>query len=300
MKRIRRLGAVLLAGVLLIVAAGGWVLSENALRRLRAPFEVPLADGEIEVEVDAPDGVTLRGALAPGANSECSVLLLHGVADSRNGVARQTALLRAAGYATLRADVRAHGASGGDRLSFGVAERGDTAAWVRYLKNRGARRVCGFGVSMGAGILLQTPGEFAAIVADSPFACFPDVAVWRVSRTTQWSPAAAALFVNAALWIERLQSGQDLRQACPEKALRASATPVLLIHGERDMSIPPEHSQRLAAACGPNCTLKIVPGAEHTLSVAVAGAQYRDWVLEFLRRNGGAPVSGTPQKPRAN
>lgn len=287
MKRVRRLGAVLLAGILLIVAAGGWVLSENALRRLRPPFQVPLAEGEVAVEIAAHDGVTLRGALAPGAGPETAVLLLHGVADSRSGVAGQTALLRKAGYTTLRADVRAHGASGGDRLSFGVIEREDTKAWVRFLRGRGARRVYGFGVSMGAGILLQTPGEFTAIVADSPFACFPGVAVWRVSQTTKWSPAAASLFVNAALWIERLQSGRDLREACPEKALRASATPVLLIHGGRDANIPPEHSQRLAAACGANCTLVLVPEAPHTMAIRVNEAWYRDKVLEFLGRGRG-------------
>jgi hypothetical protein len=284
MRRVRRLGAVLLAGALVILLTGAWVLSEGALRRPLPLSGGHFLEGETTVEVTAPDGVRLRGALARGAAPESAVLLFHGASDSRRGVARPAAFLHAAGFTTLRADLRAHGASDGGRLSFGVVERTDAAAWVRFLREAGARRVFGLGVSMGASILLQSPDGFTAIVADSPFSCFPAIATFRLARATRWPPGLAAPFVHVGLWIERLRNGNDLRKACPEITLRNAATPVLLIHGERDADTPAWHSRRLAEVCGAHCTLMIAREAGHTMALAVAEDEYRKRVLEFFGR----------------
>jgi dipeptidyl aminopeptidase/acylaminoacyl peptidase len=68
--------------------------------------------------------------------------------------------------------------------------------------------------------------------------------------------------------------GVNLWQASPVAALRASPTPVLLIHGALDTNIPPRHSRELHAAAPAHTELWEVPGAGHVASLGTARAEY--------------------------
>ena len=125
--RLRRLLQLLaIAAVLyaVVAVAGGIVLAELALhpqrrslldaararQSLTQEFHVPVDD----VSISAQDGATLRAwFIAPSHPSGSAVILLHGVADNREGMIGYAALFLRHGYAVLLPDSRAHGESGG-------------------------------------------------------------------------------------------------------------------------------------------------------------------------------------------
>ncbi len=86
--------------------------------------------GAITIALAARDGVTLSAwwLRAPASNSNC-VLVLHGVGDSRAGSAGFAPMFLEAGYSVLLPDSRAHGASGGQFVTYGLLEKYDALEW---------------------------------------------------------------------------------------------------------------------------------------------------------------------------
>jgi hypothetical protein len=105
MKRLLRILLVVLLFPLLLSAVAGWMGAPGFLhpeKRLLAPDMLRDADvtfGQIgarreELDVRAPDGATLRGWKVRAAKPNGSwVLVFHGVADNRYGMAEHALLL---------------------------------------------------------------------------------------------------------------------------------------------------------------------------------------------------------------
>lgn len=240
--------------------------------------------GSRVVSIQVQDGATMRAAWTVPANgSGRCVLVLHGVGGARSSSQRYTAPLVASGYATLAPDSRAHGESGGDLVTYGLLERYDAAAWARWMRAQGCRRVFGHGESLGASVLLMANALdggplFEAIVADCPFADLIDTAEYRAQQLfpvpNAVAGAIAKLAVGAGGAYSKWMYDLDFAQASAEKAIAARATPVLLIHGAADNRTPPEQSQRLAAANPQVTELWLVEGARHVGSFRAARDQY--------------------------
>ena len=252
------------------------------------------------VSVQAADGAVLRGwYVVPDHQNGQAVILLHGIADNRSGVAGYGQAFLHEGYRILLPDSRAHGESGGNVATYGLLESDDIHRWVSWLYGKGARCVDGFGESMGAALVLESlrsESRFCAVVADSAFSDFRNVAYDRegyfvgagsfgmeriVGRTVGLLPAEIGLLY--ARW----RYGVDLQRANPVDAVRSSTVPVLLIHGEEDINILPWHSRALARADPVYARLWIVPGAGHCGAVGVAHDEFWSRVLGFFARNNG-------------
>ena len=138
-----------------------------------------------DVNLVADDGATLRAWYArPSIFNGNSVLLLHGVGDNREGMSGYAEFFLAHGYAVLLPDSRAHGESGGSIATYGLLESYDIRHWAEWLKSQSrADCVYGFGESMGAALVLEalrSEPNFCAVVAESPFSTFREVAFDRV------------------------------------------------------------------------------------------------------------------------
>jgi dipeptidyl aminopeptidase/acylaminoacyl peptidase len=185
---------------------------------------------------------------------------------------RHARFLLRAGYSVLTPDARGHGASGGKYVTYGVLEADDVRRWADWLTARpGVERLYGLGVSMGAAVLLQSlrvERRFRAAVAESPFTTFEEIAYDRLGSRLYWP------VVNAGFGYARLRFGVNLWRASPMSAVRETAVPVLLIHGERDSNIAIRHSRALHAANPRATRLWAVAGAEHVQALSVAGERY--------------------------
>jgi len=231
------------------------------------------------VRVIAKDGVALDGwRFAPREPNGAVVILLHGIADNRLGMLAHASFLLRNGYSVLLPDLRGHGASGGDLLTYGVKEADDIRRWADFLLNgHAAGRLYGIGQSLGAAILLEslvTEPRFRAVVADSPFASFEEIAYDRLQQFSGMPRPVFWPVIHFAFAYTSLRYGVDLRRASPVNAIRVTKAPVLLIHGALDTNIPPRHSEQLHAANPATSRLWIVGNAGHVASLSTDSDEY--------------------------
>jgi len=238
--------------------------------------------------VTAADGVVLDGWLfTPREPNGSDVIVLHGVGDTRIGMAMHASYLLRAGFTVLMPDLRGHGSSGGSVISYGIRESGDVHAWADwFLQQRPIEHLYGLGQSMGAAILLESlPGEprFRALVADCPFDSFEHVAYYRLDHESGLGHWASWPVVQTGLLYTRLVYGLDLRQASPIAGMRSTSVPILLIHGTADDHIPPEESGAPHALNPQSTTLWLVADAAHIASLSTSPQEYARRVVEWFR-----------------
>ena len=207
-----------------------------------------------DVTMTAADGAILRAwDIVPASGNGNAVILLHGQADNRAGMLGPAGLLLRHGYAVLLPDARAHGESGGAIATYGVLEADDIHRWVAWMRSAEQPRcIDGIGDSMGAAELLRSldvERDYCAVVAESSFSSFREVAYDRMG---QWFGTGAWIgrtvlhpAIDFGFLYARMKYGVDLAKASPVRAVAASATPVLLIHGLADTNIPPRHSEQI-------------------------------------------------------
>jgi uncharacterized protein len=299
-RRIRWL-IVLFLLYLSLCTIGGVYLADGALHPMRRELTEPDAAGfrqsiramsaEVEdVTITTPDAATLHGWLArPARRNGDAAILLHGLGDNRLGMTGYARMLLAHGLTVLLPDARAHGVSGGMFATYGLMERYDVRQWVELLRaSTAARCVYGLGESMGAAQLLQSLAvgtPFCAVVAESPFSSFREIAYDRMGQPFHLGPWVGRTvlrpLVEVALLRARWKQGLDMEQVSPEDAAGRGQVPVLLIHGQMDGNIPVRHSRRIHKL-DPKTVLWEVPGADHCGALAVAPQEFESRVMGWL------------------
>lgn len=277
-----------------------------------------------EASSEMPSGMP-SGAEAWRPDPHEAILLLHGWSGSSTPdlVEYGPFLRRTAGVLGL--DARGHGGSDDSPTTFGLREVEDVAGALTWLGERGIERVALVGMSMGgmsaiaavavlgdgslasADADLSAPAHVApprrprivAVVGDS---VAPDLVVPIASR--MGGPGrrimAARLLDAAARTL-----GADPRETEPRRVVGLlEGTPLLLISGDADTTVPLADARRLADVAPAGTTHWIVPGAEHGRAHAMDPVGYESRVTYHLRRayasereTGpiiGAPVAGSP------
>ena len=253
---------------------------------VRAPNRGELAptrgDGELVVAVGPPAAtLSLEIVDAKGA-PRGTVFLLHGIRADKSQVRGWARMLADAGFRAVLVDLRGHGRSTGDWLSYGVVESRDLAQVLDALDERGLSvgRVGVMGLSYGAATAIEWAGmdsRIAAVVAVAPFASLRAVA-------PGYAPLFPASFVESAIDVAGYEGGFDPDEASPDRAIRRTSAPVLVIHGEDDGSIPPWHSKQICAAGGDHAELLLVPGEGHRsiTDAAVVRGRSAEWFARHL------------------
>lgn len=244
-----------------------------------------------DIEITVSDHTVLRAWFArPSISNGTDVILLHGVGDNRQGMMGFAELFLSKGFAVLVPDSRAQGESGGDFPTYGLKESEDVHRWIDWLVNRQpANCVFGMGESMGASILLQAvQGEdrFCAIVAESPFASFRQIAYVRVGQffhTGSWlGRVALRPAVEMAFFYGRVTRGVYLPSASPENSVIGSRVPILLIHGLSDENIPFQQSEDIWEHNSADISFWEVPGAGHCGAVNVVPLEFNSRVVGWF------------------
>jgi dipeptidyl aminopeptidase/acylaminoacyl peptidase len=191
------------------------------------------------------------------------------------------------GYRVLTPDSRAHGASEGRFVTYGLLEKYDAIAWADWMRSVGCQKVYALGESLGASILIEAAGvrpAFSAIVAEAPYASLREIAEYRVQRLAGMPNLVAKATVNTAAFYARHIDHLDLMQVSPVKAIAKASTPILLVHGMNDLRTPPSNSEALARA-NPRNPLWLVPNAGHAAASVAAPEEFRKRVLAWFAEN---------------
>jgi alpha-beta hydrolase superfamily lysophospholipase len=292
------LAGLYLAGTILGGIALGWIamhpprhpITAAEERNVRAAAQADSAEFR-DVDLTTPDEAALRAwFMRPKEWNGDAVILLHGVSDNRLGMYGYGKWLVQNHYSVLIADARAHGSSGGELATYGLKESDDIHLWVEWIETaEHPRCMFGLGESMGAAQLLQSlPKEprFCAVVAESPFATFREVAYARFGRQFHVGPWLGKTFfrptVEVGIIYVRLRYGLNMEAASPEQAVEGVKIPVLLIHGLSDRNIPPYHSDRIQSHNLSDITVWKVPGAVHTGAHKAAPVEFERRVLTWF------------------
>jgi pimeloyl-ACP methyl ester carboxylesterase len=299
-RRLARIVLILVFFPKLLSAEAGWMGSPGFLHPEKRAFTPDMTrDADItfaqigarreDFAVQAPDGVALRGWKVRAAKPNGAwVLVFHGVADNRYGVTEHARMLLQGGYDVVMMDARAHGASGGEMASYGWLERRDTGAVIDALeKSEQASDIFALGISMGAGIALQSAGadpRISAVVAEAPFANLQEAA-YDYAGLQRW-PLLGKTFFAPGAWILILRgqhlAGFSASDVSPIKSVKQRAFPILLICDGADVVLPCRHSERILRAARGAKELWKVPNAAHTGGLGSAPQEYRRRVLEFF------------------
>jgi alpha-beta hydrolase superfamily lysophospholipase len=296
-RKARRLLIAAFIGVTIGGAITPILVSESALHisgrpRAEAAEADAIARGSASTwepaRATAADGVLLDGWLfTPRVPNGSGVIVLHGVGDTRRGMAVHAGFLLRAGFTVLMPDCRGHGSSGGSVITYGIRESADVHAWADWLlRERPIAHLYGLAQSMGAAILIESlPREprFRALVADCPFDSFEDIAYYRLEHASGLGHWAAWPVVQTGFLYARLVYGLNLREASPAAAIRSTTVPILLIHGTDDTNIPPSQSEALHALNPQSTSLWMVPGAHHVAALSANPQEYVRRVTDWSR-----------------
>lgn len=287
--RLRLALAVSLGLGLLALCWSGWLEWRDAAGEFHPrrgavtwPAGAPDWAGRREVAFRSSGGDLLRGWFAPPAPGEGggAVVLVHGTQADRRQLGDLAAALAAAGLGVLAYDQPGCGESGG-RVTWGVSERAALSAAVAWTAAQPEVRAVGvFGFSQGAYVAAQVAPDERAVralaLAGTP-ADLPEETRYEYRRP-RW------LFGVPAL-LARWAGGWRPTAPEPEVAVaRFAPRPVLIVGGDGDAIVPPEHAQRLFRAAGAPRELYVVPTAGHGDYAHADPQGYPRRVVEFFAR----------------
>ncbi len=232
-----------------------------------------------ELRLRADDGTALNAWFFPAQGpARATVLFLHGNAENISTHFASIAWMPAEGFNVLALDYRGYGASAGSPSLRGMQL--DIDAAMRALLARpdvDARRIVVFGQSLGGALAIHYAAHGAyrvnirALVADSAFSDYREITREKL----------AGFFLTWPFqWLPWLTVDNDYSPAASVRAI--SPMPLLLIHGERDLIVPPHHSRLLHELAGEPKELWIVPEAGHIQALRSESVRRR--LAEFLLR----------------
>jgi len=236
--------------------------------KIQPSATVGKSDLKIDMKWDLPAAGKTRNP------AKGTVVLLHGVYVSKEAMLHWALYLAQAGYRSVLVDLRGHGQSTGDWITFGAFETRDLGLLLDDLQRRGlaGRRVGVLGISYGAslGLLLAAKdNRVATVVALQPFS--------DVRRAIP--PFVRANFGSMAKGISDEDFSAATRRAAKlagfawaetdvVRAVSMSTAPILLFHGTQDTWIAPEHSRELIKLAPAGSKLGLRSNDSHvTLSI---------------------------------
>ncbi|MGB6894443.1 MAG: alpha/beta hydrolase [Dehalococcoidia bacterium] len=222
-----------------------------------------------EVSFAASDGVQLHGWFVPG-EKEVTWLWFHGNAGNISHRLENLKLLHdELGVSVFLFDYRGYGRSEGTPSEEGTYRDGEAAlSHLRSREDVDPDRIVYFGRSLGAGIAVELAISHPpfALILESPVPSIPELArrhypflpVWPLLRTKYDSLAK----------IEKV------------------ATPLLVLHGDRDDVVPFGAGRKLFEAANEPKEFYTIRGAGHNDTYLVGGEEYFGVLRRFMENLG--------------
>ena len=222
-----------------------------------------------DVNLTASDGTLIHGWRIPG-RSNVTLLWFHGNAGNiSHRLDNILALNQRLGVGVFIIDYRGYGLSEGKPSERGIYM--DAEAAIAYLTSDigldPEREIVLFGRSLGAGVAVEmgVRHRFRGVILESGFTSIREMA--ESSGSLLPIPIALALF--------------EARYDSVSKIGRVES-PVMILHGDRDDTVPYRMAEKLYGAASDPKTLYPIRGASHNDTVYVGGEAYLRALEEFI------------------
>lgn len=250
-----------------------------------------VSENSQNIEFTTSDNFNLKGWLFKNPESHKLIIFVNGTNQNRAGADYKTLEIAkeaySRGYSVLLFDRRTTGESDGDRITFGIPERLDVIAAVKFAEEHGykAEHIGIIANSMGAIATLMAISELSnvgAIVLDSPAARMQPV-VEHILKNEQKLPE----FLNPGIFtVARILFDANLDKVQPvEEVKKVPERVFLYLHGADDPVIFKENSEELLQNSNPESKLIIFPGAQHVQTYASNPELYKNEVFTFIDKN---------------
>ena len=194
-----------------------------------------------------------------------TIVILHGYMMFKETMAPWASELAQAGYRVVLVDLRGHGQSTGDTVSYGKYETKDLMRMLDYLK---AMKLCDekvgvLGLSYGATVALHWAAadpRVQAVVAIAPYNN-PEDAAQRLAKEVKIPISTNALRGAMAIAGQRL--GLKWSNWSGVAAMRKLKEPVLLIGGGHDRICLPADIEALKKAAPAGTKVIMIPDVNH-------------------------------------
>lgn len=287
MRRWAHISAYLIVAFALVVLAFAvglrWVERAITFRPERptaAEQRIPLPAGAEDVWFTAADGPRLHGWYFERTDDPNSgtIIYFHGNGGNITNVGWLAQSLAKRGFNVLLFDYRGYGLSEGEATDeAGLYLDGEAALlYVVNEKHKVPERIILYGQSLGTTVATETATRCTcgALILESGFSSASSLA----SRVLPWLPR----------WLHFI--GKNRFESA--RKLKAINMPVLVSHGDPDLTIPTDEGRALFAAANEPKKLLICPGAGHSV-FSSAGPAYLDQLEQFLH----AAVTPAPVLP---
>jgi dipeptidyl aminopeptidase/acylaminoacyl peptidase len=250
---------------------------------------------EERITFQNPRGEKLAGILhRPAARADAAVVLCHGMESSKESE-KITALSRRLAereILALRFDFAGSGESEGkfEEMTYS-GEVEDLRAAYSFLLRYEPKKVGIFGSSMGGTVAVLFAGQEKTVAALATLAAPLHPEKFRDKLLTpeearQWRARGYIVYHDRRLNISLLD---DAEQLDVPKAARGISCPALVIHGDRDDTVPVEEGRELFAALAGPKRLCIIEGSDHRLTdpahLQKALAESIDWLTARLQES---------------
>jgi pimeloyl-ACP methyl ester carboxylesterase len=245
------------------------------------------------VSFSSSGGKTIAGVLHHPAVQPCgAVILCHGMESSKNSekIVYLGRVLAKRGFLTLRFDFAYVGESSEkfEDITYS-GEVDDLRAACSFIRDRSSGRIGILGSSMGGTVALlfaaEDPDIAALVTISAPV--HPEAFPRRVlspDALQKWRDRGFTVYNRQRLNLALLD---DLESINVVESARKIASPVLIIHGDKDDVVPVEEARELNASISGEKKLLILKGTDHRLSNPLTMQQALTEAVDWLTAHVG-------------
>jgi len=299
--KIIKISAILLTVIIITMIIVNYVIASMVINDMA---DVRIEKNEYTLEefgltgeqftVTSKDELKINAYLVPNDNAKGIVIILHGMHGmDATSLFDYAKFIYDCGYTPVVIDMRAHGKSEGDSLSFGYLEVNDVVAVIDYLKTieeYKEEKIILYGLSMGGSTAINTAAfsdDVDAVIAVSSFSSYQQqVYDYMVGG------GAPKLYVKTFIPFVNMYLGYKFNvspvKGRPIEKVKDLDIPILFIHGEADIQTKYSHSRELFEKCtSVGKDLWIVEDKGHLIVddiLAESSLYYQDVITSFFDR----------------
>ena len=241
-------------------------------------------------------GLNLCGILSnPTPSKEKPIMILcHGFSTNKNSrtYVRLQEILNKHQISTFRFDFFGHGESEGNFEDITISEAvDDILNAIKFLKNQGYTKIGLVGSSFGGIASLMAASktnDLFVLALKSPVSNYEEreYATKSKEELEEWKNKGYRYYISGDGRRLKLNYTffEDFKNNNGYKAAQKIKIPTLIVHGDKDESVPIEQSKKIASLIK-NCRLEIIEGADHRYSKPEDFKKMLDLISKFTIKN---------------